>query len=287
MTLLLLTVFGITKDFSLNKHSTAVLYEAKTRRIDTLCLNKVGKIELVRGLPAEFAPVPPLLPDGFIALANILAPTENAALANSDICPLQNEVPIKIDAALKKEKRAALKNVREKLESGALVKILFYGDSITCGGSVMEPSESFPEIFAKELGVRYPHAQLVGINRGVGETSCKTRYRRFSGEVLSQKPDLVIIEFVNDYQLPPETIENAYNSILTQAKTAGVEVIICTPHLLKPLVFGYSSWEKMAQHPYILQVRDLSKKHNIALCDVASRWLHIRQEGVLPRMAAN
>jgi GDSL-like Lipase/Acylhydrolase family len=276
------TVFQINQDLSRKKQATSVLYEAKTRRIDTLCLNPLGNIQLICGTPAEFAPVPPTLPDGFTSLANLMAPTDKGDLANADICPIQSPVPEKIDDIIEKRNRLALANVRSKLESGSVVKVLFYGDSITCGGSVMDPSKSFPEVFIKDLGSRYPHAQITSINKGLGETSCKIRYRRFRGEILSEKPDLIVIEFVNDYQLPPGTIEAAYDSILPMAKSSGAEVIFCTPHLLNPLLFNYSSWEQVAQHPYIAQVHALAKKYGIALCDVALRWQHCRMEGMPP-----
>ncbi len=275
-------IFKVTDKLSTMQHAACVVYEAKTRRIDTVCLGRSGKFEIVSGTASEFYPSPPVMPEGFFPLVNVMAPVQNEDIRLVDLCAIKSLQPERIADAVKKRNHESLSRVRRKLESGGPIKVLFYGDSITCGGSVMDPHESFPDLFMAKLKNNYAHSRINFINRGMGQTSASTRYLRFQEEVLSEHPDLLVIEFINDYRANSELVDRAYKSILNEAKAAGIDVILCTPHLLNPLCFGYASWQKMASHPYINQVRALSKQNGVALCDLALRWQHCQAEGTPP-----
>jgi len=92
--------------------------------------------------------------------------------------------------------RNGLPNVAAKLKAGGPVNVVFLGGSITVGGA----SPKGYVTYVKEwLKTHYPDAKINVINSGISGTGSDFGARRYDRDVLSKKPDLVLIEFcVND-----------------------------------------------------------------------------------------
>jgi len=276
-----LKVLGLHKETG---KSQAIQYTAKARRLDTLTLNKEGEIKLELGIPTDLAPIAPKIPEQEFALANILAEPDDMRLTEADV------FPITVAGSSKHEHqgRGCLHEVCQKLRTGKPLRIVFYGDSITCGGSVENPELSFCNLFTRELKKRYPSSEITAINIGLGGTSTNTRLPRFREEVLSERPDLLVVEFVNNFALSKEEIKRDFDTMLTQAKAHGIDVILCTPHLFAPNYFpksyGMKTWEMVAKHPYVEQIRSLAKQYHTGLADVAARWENLQSDGLAPEL---
>jgi len=92
--------------------------------------------------------------------------------------------------------RDGLPNIAAKLKAGEAVNVLFLGGSITVGASRGMGYVKFVENWLK---AEYPDANIQIINAGVSGTGSDYGDRRYKRDVLSEKPDLVLIEFnVND-----------------------------------------------------------------------------------------
>lgn len=92
--------------------------------------------------------------------------------------------------------RDGLPNVAAKLKAGEAVNVLFLGGSITVGGSSPGGYVTFVE---KWLTENYPNAKINIVNAGVSGTGSEYGARRYERDVLSEDPDLILIEFcVND-----------------------------------------------------------------------------------------
>ena len=209
----LITALGLDK--TLGSHSAVIHYLAKTSRIDTLTVNDRGELNLRLGSATDLAPSPGKISKLETALANIYAEPDNRSLDDSVILPINN---------LSHEKNAisssegCLKKVCQKLAAGAPIKIVFYGDSITCGASVEDPNLAFPKLFVNELRKRYPASAITATNKGLSGTSTESRIKQFGHEVLAEHPDLLIVEFVNNFALSKDQNEHDFNVILTEAK---------------------------------------------------------------------
>jgi hypothetical protein len=104
-------------------------------------------------------------------------------------------------------------------------------------------------------------------------------------EVFGLKPDLIVVEFVNDFALPAHVLQHDYEVILDKAKEKNVRVILCAPHLPSPRVSRSATWESVAERPYVSILRELCKKNDfVALADVARRFQHLEKEGLRPEL---
>jgi lysophospholipase L1-like esterase len=279
-------VLGFDKEIG-HSQSAIIRYKAKAQRLDTLTINQDGELKLELGVPTELAPVPPKIPERELPLANILAKSDALALDEADIFPILSPTVNGASNNLEQQK-GCLREVCEKLRAGKPLKILFYGDSITCGGSVEDPKFAFYNLFTEALKKEYPRSTITAVNRGLGGTATNTRVPRFNEEVLVEQPDLLIVEFVNNFALSKEETERDYDEILTQAKAHGINVILCTPHLFAPNYFpksyGMKTWEMVANHPYVEQIRGFAKRYHTGLADIARRWAQLQPEGLTPAL---
>lgn len=83
------------------------------------------------------------------------------------------------------------------VESGDLMKVVVFGDSITKGVFV-EEEQAFPKLVEAKTG-------LTVIGRGVPGNTTAQALMRFESDVLALDPDAVIIEFgMNDHFLVAE-----------------------------------------------------------------------------------
>jgi lysophospholipase L1-like esterase len=279
-------VLGFDKEIG-HSQSAIIRYKAKAQRLDTLTINQDGELKLELGTPTELAPVPPKISEHELPLANILAKSDALGLDESDIFPIFT--PIVNDASNNSEQpKGCLRKVCGKLRDGKPLRILFYGDSITCGGSVEDPKFAFYNLFTEALKKEYPRSAITAVNKGLGGTATNTRVPRFNEEVLIEQPDLLIVEFVNNFALSKEETERDYDKILTQAKAHGIDVILCTPHLFAPNYFpksyGMKTWEMVANHPYVEQIRGFAKRYHTGLADIARRWGRLQPEGLTPAL---
>jgi lysophospholipase L1-like esterase len=87
----------------------------------------------------------------------------------------------------------------EKAGSGATVRIGFIGGSITAGAGVSFSGDDYASRFCAFVGNMFPYALVQQLNAGSGATNSRFASSRVQDDLLSNAPDLVIIEFgVND-----------------------------------------------------------------------------------------
>jgi hypothetical protein len=103
----------------------------------------------------------------------------------------------------------------------------------------------------------------------------------FVRDVLDPKPDLVTIEFVNDAYLDEAGTAAHYAGILERVRAVGAEVILITPHLVRP-DWLTSDTLKVDQDPraYVRGLRDFAAKNNVALADASKEWCRLWRRGL-------
>ena len=148
--------------------------------------------------------------------------------------------------------RGGLPNVTRKLAAGEEVRVAYLGGSIT-------EAKGWRVLSREWLQKEYPQAKVSEINAAISGTPSAFGAFRVGREVLSQKPDLLFIEFAaNDSGANPERIRRAMEGIVRQTRQAAPATDICFIYTLtKNNVATYQSghlpvpvenMEKVAAH---------------------------------------
>src|SRR5204863_3843835 len=106
-------------------------------------------------------------------------------------------------------------NAMENLRKGEPLRILAWGDSVTVGTYVPDPTrERWQEQFVARLRERFPKAKIElvteawgGRNTGSYLAEPPGSEHNYREKVLGAKPDLVVSEFVNDAGLNSKQVE--------------------------------------------------------------------------------
>lgn len=181
------------------------------------------------------------------------------------------------------------------VESGDLMKVVVFGDSITKGVFV-EEEQAFPKLVEAKTG-------LTVIGRGVPGNTTAQALMRFESDVLALDPDAVIIEFgMNDHflvaedqhKVAPKEFRANLRTMVAGAKAAGIRPFLMTIH---PVIEGddthcyYSRHKQEFYLPfgganslielYNTIIRDCAEETSADLIDVASCFAEALCKGVL------
>lgn len=256
-------------------------------RLDSIVVGKDGKVMLVEGKSAVECPMPPSLPVGTVAIANIWLPGPIKEITDENIFPIEVLANPALSANAATAARTLPKTLA-KLRAGGQVTVVAWGDSVTAGGGAAQVADWYQNQFLNLLQKRYPKATIIlktaawpgGNSQGYLDSPADAPHN-YQRDVLDPKPDLVTIEFVNDsYINEAQTIEH-YTGILKRLHEAGAEVILITPHLVRPDWLGVSSLKfDKDPRPYVQGLHTFAAKENIALADASAGWLHLWREGI-------
>lgn len=123
--------------------------------------------------------------------------------------------------------RTGLPNFYKKLADGKEVTIAYLGGSIT------EAANGWRDQSAEKIRQKFPQAKLNALNAGIGGTGSDLGVFRLQTQVLSQKPDLVFVEFaVNDISKPASLIYKTMEGIVRQIWKADHKTDICFVYTL-------------------------------------------------------
>jgi lysophospholipase L1-like esterase len=257
-------------------------YEYRLARIDTIAVRDDGTALVIPGEAKTTCPEPPALPADSRALANILVWYDTQEITLGLIFPCGPPFP-EPDEVERRRRQALVSRTLSKLKAGDTVTIVTWGDSVTVGGDARPMHEkAFPYAFAASLQSKYPTAKVRLINAGIGGSNTQSRLPNLENDVLTHKPDLVTIEFVNDCGLPAQVMEANWREAITKIKAIGAEVIVITPHWTMPPWMGmsYADMWGRDKRDNVAKMRAIAREMNVALADVSLRWEHLAQEGL-------
>ncbi|MBQ7258061.1 MAG: hypothetical protein IJS60_10280 [Abditibacteriota bacterium] len=267
-------------------------YEYAKWRLDTIATDKNGKLSYITGEAGIQIINPPTLPEGLYPVCNIFTRSNTDKIHMDMIYPItelrkpagKNEVP-----AIK----TLLTRTYDKLVNKKEICILYWGDSVTCGGSVTDYDKYvWQNVVSRELEKKYPNTKFrfettAWGGRGVGnffETPIGQAYN-FQEHVLDLKPDLVIMEFVNDtYQfITPDLLVENYNKVRDIFAEKDIDWVIMLPHFtdFDRASFGTEKY-RTEQRWYDKWIRKeyCEKYPNIAVADASVLWGHLLFEGI-------
>lgn len=157
-------------------------------------------------------------------------------------------------------------------------KIIFFGDSITQagvrpGGYLTRMQEALEK---QGLNGQY---QLIGA--GIGGNKIYDLYLRLEDDVLSQRPDVVVVYVgVNDVWhkasygtgTDADKFERFYTALVTKLQKAGAKVILCTPAVIGERT-DFSNQQDGDLNRYAQLIRNLATKHACPLVDLRKAFL--------------
>ncbi len=138
-----------------------------------------------------------------------------------------------------------------------LATLVCFGDSVTAGVGVSQGAPTFCD-------------SLDGINAGVPSDDTSEALLRFEPDVLSNKPDQVIIMFgLNDsLSLTPQKYRLNIRTMVYKLKYNNIKILLLTPnYTLRPYL-------NKAVQPFVRILKRYSRNQDIPLVDVYKRFKH-------------
>jgi len=263
-------------------------YAYYTQRIDSVVVDRSGAVSVVEGQAQLYSPPIPAAPVGSVTIANVYRPFRGTELTAGDVFPIKASA-VQVATATR---GGLIPRTMAKIAAGKPVKVVCWGDSITVGGDV-KPEEAWANRLQVELRARFPQAQLTFANHSIGGTKsaqwlANGNYPGLPKQnaekcrfdlVLEEKPDLVVMEFLNDVVFPEDVLASTYAAIHEELNRRGIEWIIVTPSLKIP--DNYDLAEMKDETPRLLDLFLLrfASSHGYPVADAAARWRHFHREG--------
>ncbi len=263
-------------------------YRYAMMRLDSVVLTAEKKLAVRKGVPHVATPRPPELEAGETRVGNVWLPGRAEKLTPALLFPI-------LESAYPEPPRSGpavaarpLPKTLAKLQSGAPVRVLAWGDSVT--ECLYLPFEKkWQEQFAARLRERFPKASIVMLSEGWGGRST-TAYRNeppgsprnYAEKVLALKPDLIVSEFINDASLNEAAVLENYGAFLKDFKKIGAEWAILTPHYARPDWMGLKQETGIDQdpRPYVQGLRLFAANNPVALADASLRWGRLWRQGL-------
>ncbi len=190
--------------------------------------------------------------------------------------------------------------------------IAFFGDSVTQGcfelyptsentlDTVFDQSSAYHTYLRDRLAEMFPASPVVIVNAGISGDNATLALSRIERDVLSYKPDLVVVGFgLNDCSSGEGGINKYANSmrkIFTAIKQSGAEAILLTPNVMADYLsvmvkytahpFVLACTEATVQHEnsgildkYVQAARDVARELDVPICDAHARWKRLKELG--------
>ncbi|MBS1919549.1 MAG: G-D-S-L family lipolytic protein [Bacteroidetes bacterium] len=156
--------------------------------------------------------------------------------------------------------------------------VIFFGDSITEQGA--QPGGYITRIDSL-CKTEHKRDQYVFVGSGIGGNKVYDLYLRLDDDVLSKKPDIVIIFIgVNDVWhkalrqtgTDPDKFEKFYQAIINKLKAIGSKIVLCTPASIGERT-DFSNPQDGDLNEYCNIIRNLAQKNNLKLIDLRKKLL--------------
>ena len=283
--------FGRTENSGIKEgQSVYASYRYSPLRLDAVVLTADGQMRVRAGEPRSAAPKVPKLEAGDRHLANIWLPGRISKLAPEHLFPLLEEVYPEAAKSSPSAAEQLLPKTMKKIRTHQPITILAWGDSVTDGGYVPDPSRNrWQEQFAARLRQRFPEVRVEMRSEAWGGRNTASylaeppgSVHNYKEKVLAVKPDLIVSEFVNDAGLNPQQVEERYGKLLADFKALGIEWILLTPHYVRPDWMGLSRERDIDEdpRPYVAGLRAFAVNHGVALAEGSKRYGRLWRQGI-------
>lgn len=195
----------------------------------------------------------------------------------------------------------------------APVLIAFIGDSVTHGcfevtmdemnrliGVVYDPENGYPNRLKRRLDAMYPAASVSILNAGVGGECAVHGAERLERDVLSRRPDLVVVAFALNDSMNADVegglaeYRAAMEDMVVRIQDSGAECIVQTPNRMCSYVSAIISKGELRNiaaqaarvqndgvlAAYAQAARDVAAAHGVPVADAYRLWDQMAKGGV-------
>ena len=201
-------------------------------------------------------------------------------------------------------------NVKEKLMMDAQglydngpINIVIFGDSVSHGAfnDYIDYESVYWNILRKKLNAYRDYVPVNMINASIGGTTAKKSLPRMERDVLSHRPDLVIISFgLNDANGAKEDYLDSLRQMFFACQNVKSDVIFLTPNMLNTYVAEgtaprHLEYAKTTAHiqnsgqmdDYIFSAIRLAQSLKVTVCDCYSKWKELSKTQDTTQLLAN
>lgn len=184
-----------------------------------------------------------------------IASSEESASENGEILEWPKEFYMELD----------LVNTYSKLVYDKELTVAFLGGSVTAGAFASDYSKCWAGLTASWLRTQYPQARIRSVDAGWGGTGINMGCYRLEEEILSQKADLVFVEFaINDYYdgTKPDDVVAYAESLIRKLYAADP-----TTEVVFVLVNEKTAWANQKHREAYLKVADA---YHVPVVDIST-----------------
>lgn len=162
-----------------------------------------------------------------------------------------------------------------KLHERAPIKFVCFGDSVTGVYYHTGGRRAYTDMLKIALQNGFGRIDLTAINAGVSGNTTVDALERIESDVLAHKPDFVTVMFgLNDMtRVPVEDYRANLKAIIERCRTAGAEVILCTPNSVQDT--ADRPVEKLIQYADV--VRAVAAETKVPLADCYNDFERVRE----------
>lgn len=175
------------------------------------------------------------------------------------------QLKIAVDTAYLSSIKTELQKERPKNRN---INLVFHGHSGPAGfgnNHEVHTLEAYPNLVLKKLKAIYPLAVINIIVTAIGGENSVSGAKRFESEVLTHKPDVVVIDYTgNDTGAGLEKSKEAWEMMIKLALKNDIKVILVTPGADQRIDINAPD-NPYQQHA--LQVRALAAKYHVGIAD--------------------
>ncbi len=173
-------------------------------------------------------------------------------------------------------------------EEQPVVKIVFFGDSITQSGrNLLDPDDlgvGYVKSAAGKLRLLYPDTNFKFVNRGVGGERTADLLKRVKRDVVDEDPDYVVLSVgINDVwcrfsrgeEVTPDEFRQNYLSLVDTILATGAKLFLIQPYALK-------MGDKQRFRPFLNKfndiIRDIAREKDLPLVPVDEIFMGVTQD---------
>ncbi len=190
------------------------------------------------------------------------------------------------------------------LRKNGPITIVAFGDSVTHGAfekGVFDFESVYWNRLRKKLIAVRTYVPVNVIDAGIGGISAKASLDRMDSQVLTHRPDLVIVCFgLNDVNGPLEDYLYALGEMFRRCREAETDVIFMTPNMMNTYVGDWvnevhlKTAERTAEmqnngryESYIRAAIELAESMDVPVCDCYARWKELSKTQDTTKLLAN
>ena len=165
------------------------------------------------------------------------------------------------------------------------VNIVCHGHSVPAGyfaTPMVDTFNAYPHLLHVGLKHRFRFAVVNVIVTAIGGENSESGADRFERDVLCHRPDVVTLDYgLNDRPIGLERARAAWRSMIEDAASAGVKVILLTPTADATQRATYAGDDRADLPRHAEQIRELASEREIALADSLAAFEQYQQAGDL------